>query len=297
MKYRNYTYSFIVTLLSAALILAVCPALKVATPVQAKGTVIFFDDFQGKALDRGKWNVEVTGMHVNNELQAYIDTASTLFIAQGKDAEGAGNGALVLRPQYSPDFKTRDGQQFNFVSARINSKGKFDFKYGTAEARIKLTAGEGLWPAWWMLGNGNWPETGEVDIMEYIGEKDWASAAVHGPGYSGETPFVNRQYFDAGNDVTRWHIYAVECTPESLDFKYDGKLMFRVNKKMVTHYGNWSFDNEKFLILNYALGGAYPVKLNGVKAPYYGMPVSTVELVKKNEARMLVDWVRVTKNE
>jgi beta-glucanase (GH16 family) len=167
--------------------------------------------------------------------------------------------------------------------------------YGTASARIKLTDGPGLWPAWWMLGKGRWPESGEIDIMEYVGEKDWASAAVHGPGYSGETPFVNKLYFPGGNDVTNWHVYTVDWTPDSLVFKYDDVCMFRVTRPMAEHYGKWTFDNDKFLILNFALGGAFPVKVNGVKEPYNGMPASTVELIKNNKSRMLVDWVRVEK--
>ncbi|MES2277522.1 MAG: glycoside hydrolase family 16 protein [Bacteroidota bacterium] len=267
------------------------------TNAKPKGKLVFFDDFNGNKLDRSKWNVEVTGMHVNNELQAYVDSAATIFLVQGAAAGGAKNGALVLKPKFVKNFKTKDGQTFDFISGRVNTRDKFDFMYGTFEARIKLTAGSGLWPAWWLLGKGGWPETGEVDIMEYVGEKDWASAAVHGPGYSGETPFVNRQYFDANNDVTQWHVYAVDWTPSSLDFKYDGKLMFRVNRKMVEHYGKWVFDTPKFMILNYALGGAYPIKLNGVTAPYNGMLPSTVNLVKNNQVKMLVDWVRVTKND
>ena len=273
------------------------PALAQPATKPAKGKTIFFDDFNSRKLNRSKWNVQITGMHVNDELQAYVDTPSTAYIVQGAAAEGATNGALVLRPQLAPNFKTQDGQTFNFISGRINTQSKFEFKYGTAEARIKLTDGAGLWPAWWMLGNGNWPACGEIDIMEYIGEKDWASAAVHGPGYSGETPFVNRMYLAAGNDVTHWHTYAVEWTPDALNFKYDGKLMFRVNRKMAEHYGKWAFDNNHFLLLNYALGGAYPVKINGVKSPYYGLPESSVKLIKEGKAKMLVDWVRVTQNQ
>jgi beta-glucanase (GH16 family) len=259
--------------------------------------VIFFDDFNGKVLNRQKWNAEVTGMHVNNELQAYVDSAATIFIAHGKDAGGAPNGVLVLQPKMVKGFKTKDGQIFDFISGRINTRNKFDFTYGTAEARIKLTDGTGLWPAWWILGKGNWPETGEIDIMEYIGEKDWASAAVHGPGYSGETPFVNRQYFTPANDATQWHVYGVDWTPTTLNFKYDGKLMFRVNRKMAEHYGKWAFSNEKYLILNYALGGAYPIKLNNITMPYNGMPQATVDLVRSGKAKMLVDWVRVTQTD
>ena len=249
--------------------------------------IVFFDDFSGQKLDRTKWNVEITGNHFNNELQAYVDSSATFFIQ---------NNALVLKPCYAPGFVTKDKQKFDFISARLNTQNKFDFTYGTAEARIKLTAGAGLWPAWWLLGNGLWPETGEIDVMEYVGEKDWASAAVHGSGYFGETPFVNRQYFPENNDVTQWHVYAVDWTPESLIFKYDGIMMFRVTKAMANHYGKWSFDNSKFLILNFALGGAFPVKINGIKKPFYGMPESTLDLIKQQKATMTVDWVRVTQN-
>jgi len=227
-----------------------------------KGKIVFFDDFSGKKLDRSKWNVEVTGMHFNDELQAYVDSEKTVYLE---------NDMLVIQPHYDSGYVTKDGQHFNFISGRINTRDKFDFKYGKAEARIKMSAGSGLWPAWWMLGKGNWPETGEIDIMEFVGEKDWASAAIHGSGYYGETPFVNRYYFSKENDITKWHNYAVEWTPESLLFIYDGKPMFRITKTMTSHYGKWSFDNKEYLILNFALGGGYPVKINGAKSPYYGL--------------------------
>ncbi len=293
MIYRKFGFTFICSFCGIfALSTTAFAQQKKAATKSAK--VVFFDDFNGSKLDRSKWNVEITGMHVNNELQAYTDTSATIFTVKGAAAEGAKNGALLIRPQSMPGFVTKDGQHFDFISGRINTKGKFDFAYGSAYAKIKLTDGAGLWPAWWMLGNDEWPATGEVDIMEYIGEKDWASAAVHGPGYSGETPFVNRQYFDASNDVTKWHIYGVEWTPDYLDFVYDGKLMFRVSRKMAEHYGKWAFDSKKYLIFDYALGGAYPEKINGVKEPYNGLPASTVKLIKNQQAKMLVDWVKVT---
>ncbi|HTE23910.1 glycoside hydrolase family 16 protein [Flavitalea sp.] len=263
-----------------------CASSVKTSSLQQGQEVVFFDDFSGPLLDTTKWNVRVTGGTVNNEQQAYVDSSNTVFIE---------NGALVLHPRYSPGFITKQGKKFDFISGRIDSRGKMEFNYGTAEARIRLTEGAGLWPAWWALGAGRWPETGEIDIMEYVGEKDWASAAVHGPGYSGETPFVDRFYFPEKADVTNWHTYAVDWTPDSLVFKYDGKPMFRVTKPMVEHYGKWAFDNSKFVILNFALGGAFPAKVNGVKQPYYGLPASTVDLIKNNNSKMIVDWVRITK--
>ena len=295
----RYSVSFLswAALLGTGLMLS-CSTTKNNRAVREenKDQTIFFDDFSGRELDRSKWNVEITGNKTNNnEQQAYVDSSATIYIAHGADAEGAANGALVLQPRFSPGFKTPEGRSFDFISGRINTRKKVEFTYGEASARIRLTAGAGLWPAWWMLGNGNWPDAGEIDVMEYIGEPDWASAAVHGPGYSGETPFVNRLYFAGNNDVTQWHVYAVDWTPDSLVFKYDGIPMFRVTRTMAEHYGKWAFDNPEFLVLNFALGGGYPAKINGVKEPYYGLPASTVELIKQGRNRMMVDWVKVVK--
>jgi beta-glucanase (GH16 family) len=262
--------------------------LQLQLDAQSNKKVLFFDDFTNANLDRSKWNVIITGDHFNDELQAYIDSASTLFLE---------NGCLVFRPQYSPGFITKDGKRFDFTSARITTQNKFDFAYGTAEAKIKLTKGSGLWPAWWMLGNQIWPATGEIDIMENIGESDWANVAVHGPGYSGETPFVNRQYFNASNDVTNWHVYAVEWSPTEMIFKYDGIVMYKVTKTMINHYGKWVFDEPKHLLLNFAVGGIYPAKINGIKGKgvKYGLPESTAELIKNSKVKMWVDWVKVSR--
>ncbi len=256
---------------------------------------IFFDDFSSPALDSSKWNVELTGLHVNNELQAYVDSTATISFLKGEES-GAQNGALVLQPRFSPGFITPDAKKFDFISGRVNTKNKFDFSYGSASARIKLTEGAGLWPAWWLLGNGNWPETGEIDIMENIGEKDWANAAAHGKGYSGDAGIVNRLYFSQNNDVTNWHIYAVDWTPDSMIFKYDGISMFRITKPMTQFFGEWAFDSPKYLILNFAVGGIYPYKINGIKEPYFGLSAFTLEQIKAGKSKMLVDWVRVTKN-
>jgi beta-glucanase (GH16 family) len=268
-----------------AAMVSLAPLSKGKEKVTDKGKVIFFDDFNTGQLDRSKWNVETTGNHYNDELEAYIDSTQTLY---QKD------GLLVIRPTYSPGYVTKDGQKFDFLSARINTRNKFDFQYGRAEARIRLDCGAGLWPAWWMLGYGNWPDCGETDIMEFVGEHDWASAAVHGPHYSGETPFVNRYYFPSGQSAQQWHVYAVEWTPDSLLFSYDDHKMFRLTRTMANHYGAWAFDQKEFLILNFALGGGYPAKINGVTKPYYGLPASTLEMIKEQKAKMYVDWVRVT---
>lgn len=273
------------------------PQPPVAAPQAATAPqVVFFDDFSGPSLDRSKWNVVVTGFTVNNEQQAYVDSADTLSFVSGAQAEGAENGALVIRPQYRAGFLTPQSKKFDFVSGRIDTRGKVEVTYGTAAARIKMPAGAGLWPAFWMLGAGRWPATGEIDIMENVGQPDWISMALHGPGYSGNTPLVQRAPLKADKDITAWHVYSVDWKPDELVFKVDDVETYRVTRAMVEKYGRWAFDNPKYLILNFALGGIYPASVNKATSPYPGLPESTVQLIKEEKARMLVDWVRVTKN-
>jgi beta-glucanase (GH16 family) len=255
--------------------------------------VLFFDDFSGQSLDRTKWNVVITGFNVNDEQQAYVDSSKVIYTIKG-ESEGAKNGALVIEPVYSPGFVTFDGKKFDFLSGRIDTQTKFEFAFGAAAARIKMPAGSGLWPAFWALGNGDWPDTGEIDIMEYVGEPDWVSAALHGPRYSGDTPLVNKVYFKKDFDVTKWHIYSVEWTTDALLFKVDDVLFYRVTRPMIENYGKWAFDNPKYMIVNLALGGAYPMKTNGVKKPYPGIPQQTLDLIKSGKAKYIIDWVRIT---
>lgn len=256
--------------------------------------IIFFDDFASEKLDRSKWNVEVTGRTVNNEQQAYIDSPETIYFNQEyqKDA----NGVLVIQPRYQKGTVTDQGEAFNFVSGRINTREKMEFTFGCISARIKLSSGTGMWPAFWALGtSGKWPDCGEIDIMENVGEPDWAGVAVHGPGYFGETPLVNKKFFCPSDSSTNWHIYSLECSETGgLIFKIDGDLIYRVTRPMIEFYGPWVFSTQKFLILNFALGGTYPFKTNGVRSPYYGIPENTIRSIQNNEIKMLVDWVKVT---
>lgn len=294
-KYHQLCNSGILILLTInAILVQSCSATKHATH-KTVTTTVFFDDFSGNALDRSNWNVITTGRTVNNEQQAYVDSAVTIYTVPGK-TEGAKNGALVIQPQYAPGFTTKEGKKFDFISGRIDTRSKVEFTYGTVAARIKMTEGTGFWPAWWILGTGPWPQTGEIGIMEFTGQKEWTNAAMHGPGYSGNTPFAKRDSFAVKNPVTNWHIYSVDWQPDSLLFKVDGNEFYRVTRLMVEKYGKWSYGNAKFLILNFALGGAYPASVNKVKEPYLGLPSSSVELIKQGKCKIWVDWVKVTQH-
>ncbi len=254
-------------------------------------TLVFSDEFDAPAIDRTKWNVIGPDFWVNNEQQAYIDDPAVIGFVDG--VKGAQGGVLMLRPLHKPGADPHPDRKADFVSGRIDSREKFDFTYGRAEARIRMPDAEGVWPAFWLLGNGKWPDTGEIDIMEYVGEKDWTGVALHGPGYSGETPLVNKFFFPEGVDVTEWHDYAVEWTKDAILFEVDGHVTYRVTRPMVENYGKWRFDTPKYIILNFAMGGAYPFKTNRIEKPYNGIPAATVEKVQAGNVAMLVDWVRV----
>jgi len=278
-------------LLSAGLLMALHTNAQ-----QTKIDTVFFEDFNEQNLNRSKWNVEVTGHTVNDEQQAYVDSAATIYMVKGKDAEGAVNGALVLKAIYKPGFTSKEQKKYDFISGRINTQRKMEFTYGTASARMKMTAGAGLWPAFWALGNGKWPDCGEIDMMETIGDSIWVSHALHGPNYFGNTPLAYRAHFESGTDVTQWHVYSVDWSPSSLVFKVDGKVTYTVTKPMVEKYGRWAYDNKKFIILNFALGGGYPAGYNKVAKPYLGISESAANKIKAGEAKVYVDWVLVTRD-
>ena len=259
----------------------ICLGVASPGPAREAPRTIFAEEFSGSALDRTKWNVIVTGRTVNNEQQAYVDSTEVVSVRDGH---------LEIHPIYSPGFKTPEGRAFDFISGRIDTRNKVSFTYGTAAARMKLAKGDGLWPAFWALGDGRWPDTGEIDIMENVGDATWMSVALHGPGYFGDTPLVKR----APVDTTRWHTYSVDWTRDLLIFKVDGRVIYRVTRAEVEKHGRWAFDEPKHLILNLALGGGYPQGVNKVTSPYPGLPETTVTSIKKGEPRILVDWVRIT---
>lgn len=272
--------------------LLIAAALAASDPVAAERPILFEDGFDAAQLDRSKWNVEGPTFWANDEEQVYVDIPETIYIRN--DVEGAEGGALVLQPHFVEGVEVPGVRTEDFVSGRIDTKGKFDFMHGRAEARIKLTDHVGVWPAWWLLGNGHWPTTGEIDIMEYVGEKDWIGVAVHGTGYSGDAGPVNRYYFNGDEDVTGWHVYAVEWTSDEILFSVDGNTAYRVRRPAIEYIADWRFDNPMYLILNFAVGGAYPRKVNGIRHdPYVGLPAETVEAIKRGEPAMYVDWVRV----
>lgn len=267
-------------------LLIITSCLPFLASAQTKPDTLFYESFNEKSLDRSKWNVEVTGRTVNNEQQAYVDSALVLKLQKGN---------LVVKPVYHAGYTSAQQKSYDFLSGRINSSNKFEFTYGTASARIKMPAGAGLWPAFWGKGEGKWPDCGEIDVMENVGDSSWVSSAMHGPGYSGNTPLSHRYFLPKGTDVTQWHIYSVQWSADAMIFSVDATVVYTVTRAEVEKYGRWAYDNPKFLIINFALGGGYPKGVNKVAEPYPGLPESTVAKIKAGQAEFLVDWVLVTK--
>lgn len=267
-----------------------------APPGAPTGAILFFDDFDGPALDRSHWTVERgPGTAANNEQQSYVDSGEILRIVHGADADGVAS-ALEIRPQFREASRNRAPRSGDFLSARLNTKGKAQFTYGTLAARIKLSAGRGLWPAFWAMGaKGAWPANGEIDIMENGGDPALTTFAMHGPGYSGNTPIVSQANFPAENDTTQWHVYSVDLTKDAAVFRIDGAEKYRVSRADIIRHGPWAYDNAKYLLLNLAVGGVYTASMSGMQnAPYPGVTAETVDLIKAGKVRMLVDWVKVT---
>ena len=154
-----------------------------ATPMS--DDVVFFDDFAAGELDRSKWNVMVTGPRVQRRA-AGLRRLGRDRVRRRRPTPATVVAASCCTRVTGPASTTPEGASFDFVSGRIDTRDRFQFRHGSVAARIKLPGGRGVWPAFWALGGGQWPETGEIDVMEYVGEPDWVSAAVHGPGYSGE---------------------------------------------------------------------------------------------------------------
>ncbi|MER8070586.1 discoidin domain-containing protein [Streptomyces sp. NPDC094034] len=254
----------------------------------------FFDDFTGASLDRSKWRVVRTGQEmgsVNGEAQAYVDSPDTIRTA---------NGSLILSPKYCKGCTQAGGGTYDFTSGRIDTNTTFDFTYGKVSARLKLPVGDGYWPAFWLLGSNvddpavSWPASGETDIMENIGYGNWTSTALHGPGYSADGNIGAQQYYPGGASADQWHTYAVEWTPTTMRFFVDDRLVQETTRnKLESTRGQWVFDHNQYVILNFALGGAYPAGWNKVTTPYWGLPQSSVDRIAQGGIQAEIDWVRV----
>jgi beta-glucanase (GH16 family) len=233
--------------------------------------IVWSDEFDGSALNAKTWTYDTgAGGWGNNELEYYTSRTNNAFV---------GNGLLHIVA------RRESFNGANYTSARIKSQGLFSFTYGRVEWRAQLPRGVGLWPALWMLGNNisdiNWPNCGEIDVMENTGTNStMAQSSVH---YGGDTTAIYN-FFDGGA-VTNFHTYTLDWTTNALLFYVDGHLF----ESQSSPWGNSSgaspfpFNQPFFLIMNMAIGGNY------VSNPSQ----SAINANTTFPAEALVDYVRI----
>ncbi len=201
----------------------------------------------------------------NNEQQVYTNSTA--------NARLDGQGRLVIQA-----IKSGTG----YTSARLVTRGKFTFTYGTVEARIQFPAGAGLNSAFWTLGANigtvGWPNCGEIDVNELVGDGANYHSAVHGPGMF--SPWTRSVLGSVGTNLsTGFHTYSLQKSAGYIAIRVDGQTVGTLRKSDMAFGEQWVFDAPAYLLLNIAVGGNWT-----------GPPNATTP----NPATMLVDWVRYT---
>ena len=238
-----------------------------------------FDAPDGSAPDLSKWVFDLGGDGWgNNELQTYTDRRENSVVR---------NGQLVITARRET-VAGSDGRRREYTSARLKTLGTFSQAYGKFEARLQLPRGQGIWPAFWMLGDDiatvGWPGCGEIDIMENIGkEPTVVHGTLHGPGYSGGQAIGAAFTHPAGRPFADdFHVFAVEWEPEVIRWYVDGTLYQTRTPRDLPSGARWVFNHPHFLLLNLAVGGNWP-----------GNPDSSTVFPQE----LVADWVRVYKRD
>lgn len=270
--------SLLVAVLAAALFVASGGA-SLSSAVSKHYFLVWHDEFtqpDGSRPDPAKWTYDLGGNGWGNrELESYTDRSENARIEKG-------NLVITAKEEKYTDAKgvTRD-----YTSARLKTQGLFVQTYGRFEARIKIPEGQGMWPAFWLLGKdistAGWPKCGEIDIMENVGrEPGIVHGSLHGPGTSTPTSDLTQTFaFPGGQNLSGdFHLYAVEWEPKTMRFYIDSHLYATFDSSQWPAGGTWVFDHPFFIILNLAVGGDWP-----------GSPDTSTKFPQN----MLVDYVRV----
>jgi beta-glucanase (GH16 family) len=210
--------------------------------------LVWHDEFDGTELDRSKWEHEQGGLWRNGELQFYTARPENVRV------EG---GHLVIEAR-EEDFFGND-----FTSGRLRTAGKASFTYGRVEAKLRVPPGQGLWPAFWMLGDTfsttGWPGCGEIDVVEIIGrEPARVHGTVHGASYHGASGLSGAYTLPQGALADADHVYAVEWEPREIRWYLDDVQFHRVTPADLPVPAHWAFDRPFYLIVNLAVGGTWP---------------------------------------
>jgi beta-glucanase (GH16 family) len=221
-----------------------------APPFEDGWTLVWSDTFDGPAgaaPDPSVWIPDVGGDGWGNEqLEHNTDRVENAAL------DGEGRLAITARRE--------DYGGNAYTSARLTTNGTLAFGPGRFEADLKMPAGTGLWPAFWLLGDDfdevGWPACGEIDVMEFRGEEpDVTLATVHGPGYSGGASYGDDYRLREGTFADTFHTFAVDVDEDHIAFWVDDTRVHVVRPGDLP--GAWAFDGEFFLLLNLAVGGTF----------------------------------------
>ena len=270
---------FGILLLTVTLVTSCCgQATETSTTTTTPPTyrLVWSDEFSGadgSAPEASKWSIQTGGNGWgNNELEYYTARSENVTV-QG--------GNLVITA-IKENYTGADGVSRNYTSARLETKRRFSEQYGRFEASLKIPKGQGMWPAFWMLGSdidtNPWPACGEIDIMEKIGkEPAIVHGSLHGPGYAPGN--VTASYtLPSGALGDGFHLYAVEWDPQQIRFYVDSTRYATFTPSNLPSGSPWEFNKPFFILLNVAVGGSWP-----------GPPDQTTQFPQQ----MLVDYVRV----
>jgi len=210
-------------------------------------SLIWEDRFDGQEIDRKKWHIEVgyTGA-TNGEAQIYTNRSENIRLE---------DSCLVI------EARREDYKGYKYTSARVKTKGLHTWMYGRFEARIRIPFGQGLWPAFWMMGNDKgtvrWPECGEIDIMENIGNQpNVVRGTLHGPDFYRDDS-IGKDFIQSHTRFADdFHRYAVEWEPGQVRWYVDESHYFTLTPQDVP--GKWTFDHPFYILLNVAVGGHWP---------------------------------------
>jgi beta-glucanase (GH16 family) len=225
----------------------------------AAAAATFTDDFDGASgagVDQSKWRFE-TGDNVNNHEREYY-TSGTHNAA----LDGQGHLVITARKDNPANYQCWYGT-CQYTSARLNTAATFTQAYGHFETRMKLPRGQGMWPAFWMLGNDigsvGWPTSGEIDIMENVGYEPGAvHGTIHGPGYSGSGGIGAGYTLPGGQSFADgFHTFAVDWAPNSITWSVDGNA-YETRTPADLNGNRWVFDHPFYLLMNLAVGGYWP---------------------------------------
>ncbi|MBZ9651696.1 glycoside hydrolase family 16 protein [Psychroflexus montanilacus] len=222
--------------------------------VTTLNNLVMEEEFDGNELNSELWSFELgdgSGEGLpgwgNNELQNYTDREENLKV----------EGGILKISARQENFEGSD-----YTSARIITKAKFEKQYGRIEARMKMPWGTGIWPAFWMLGANidevGWPQTGEIDIMEYDGgEPSVVHGSVHGPGYSGGNAVTKSYEFLDDRLDTDFHVYGIEWGENYINYYVDDILYNQITPESEDLTGEWVFNKPFYIIINMAVGGSF----------------------------------------